>query len=199
MRYQAAPHPVVPPLYSVRPYAGPVTDLAALIAARQPVCGATKVVAIDGPSGAGKSVLADRLAAETGAHVLHLDEVLEGWHGLAAMPGRVARDALAPIAAGESGRLVRWSWVRDEPGPVLVCPPVPLLVLDGCGSGSRVIRPFLSLLVWVDGPEPLRRERAMARDGDAYEPWWDVWAAQERELFARERTAQAADVRLRAR
>ena len=54
----------------------------------------------------------------------------------------------------------------------------------------------MSLLVWVDAPEEVRRERAMARDGDVYAPWWDVWAAQEHRLFAVEQTQAAADVRL---
>jgi para-aminobenzoate synthetase len=38
----------------------------------------------------------------------------------------------------------------------------------------------------------------MARDGDVYGPWWDVWAAQERALFAAEQTQGAADVRFRS-
>jgi hypothetical protein len=36
----------------------------------------------------------------------------------------------------------------------------------------------------------------MARDGQTYETWWDIWAAQERELFTAEGTADAADIRL---
>jgi hypothetical protein len=76
--------------------------------------------------------------------------------------------------------------------------PMPYLVLDGCGSGSRVIRPFLSLLVWVEAPADVRRARAMARDGEVFEPWWDVWADQERRLFRAEQTMTAAQVRLRS-
>jgi para-aminobenzoate synthetase len=36
----------------------------------------------------------------------------------------------------------------------------------------------------------------MARDGAVFEPWWDVWAAQERALFSTEQTKGAADVRV---
>ncbi|MGI9085821.1 MAG: 4-amino-4-deoxy-L-arabinose transferase [Aeromicrobium sp.] len=171
-------------------------DLAATVGRRLPACGSTTVVAVDGPSGAGKSDLADRLAAELGAVVVRVDELVPGWHGLAAMPPVIVRDLLGPIAAGETAAVRRWNWIADRPGDVLTLAPVPCLVLDGCGSGSRVIRPHLSLLIWVDAPDHVRRERAVARDGEVYEPWWDVWAAQERELFAAEQTMSAADVRL---
>jgi para-aminobenzoate synthetase len=173
-------------------------DLASTIRARLPACGPTTVAAIDGPSGAGKSVIADRLGSELDATVLEVDEFVPGWRGLAAMPPVLARDLLAPIAAGETAAIRRWDWVHDRPGEILHVPPMRYLVLDGCGSGSRITRPYLSLLVWVDAPVAVRRERALARDGDVFEPWWGVWAAQERTLFAVEGTALAADVHLRS-
>lgn len=173
-------------------------DLVETARSRLPACGSTTVVAVDGPSGAGKSDLADRLGAELDATVVRVDEFVPGWHGLAAMPPVIARDLLAALAAGETAVVRRWDWVDDRPGDFLTLAPVRHLVLDGCGSGSRIIRPHLSVLVWVDAPEHVRRERAMARDGEVYEPWWDVWAAQERALFAAEQTAQAADLRLRS-
>ena len=153
-------------------------------------------MAIDGPSGAGKSDVADRLGAELEATILRVDEFVPGWHGLAAMPPVIARDVLTPIAAGDVGTARRWDWVAERPGDIVDVLPVPILVLDGCGSGSRVIRPYLSLLIWADAPVDVRRARAMSRDGEVYEPWWDVWAAQERAIFAAEQTALAADVRV---
>ncbi len=173
-------------------------ELVDTIRSRLPACGATSVVAVDGPSGAGKSVLADSLARRLQAPVLRVDELVPGWHGLAAMPEALARDLLAPLAAGEVATVRRWNWVDDRPGELADVHPGRFLVLDGCGSGSRVIRPYLSLLLWVDAPADVRRARAMARDGDVYEPWWDVWADQERQLFAAEQTKEAADVRLRS-
>ena len=162
---------------------------------RQPACGPTTVVAVDGPSGSGKSEVADRLGRRLEATVLRVDDFVPGWRGLAAMPPVIANDLLAPLATGQPATIRRWDWVEDQPGELVTVRPGPFLVLDGCGSGSRVIRPFLSLLVWVDAPEDVRHARAMARDGDVYGPWWDVWAAQERALFAVEQTAAAADAR----
>jgi hypothetical protein len=173
-------------------------ELVATARSRQPACGATTVVAVDGPSGSGKSEVADRLGRRLEATVLRLDEFVPGWRGLAQMPPVIARDLLAPLASGGPGSIRRWDWLGDRPGELVTVRPEPYLVLDGCGSGSRVIRPFLSLLVWVDAPEEVRHARAMARDGDVYGPWWDVWAAQERALFAAEQTQAAADARFRS-
>ncbi|HUP99122.1 MAG TPA: (d)CMP kinase, partial [Aeromicrobium sp.] len=155
----------------------------------------TVVVAIDGPSGAGKTRLARALAPGLGATILHLDDIYRGWHGLAEAPPVVVHDVLEPLAAGESGRTPRWEWGAEHPGDDIVVPPVPFLILDGCGSGSRIVRPFLSYLIWLDGPVGMRRARALSRDGELYAQWWDIWAAQERELFTAEGTAAASDVR----
>ena len=173
-------------------------ELVDTVRGRLPACGSTTVVAVDGPSGSGKSELADLLGRRLRATVLRVDELVPGWHGLASMPPVVARDLLAPLAAGEIASVRLWNWVEDRPGELLDVWPAPYLVLDGCGSGSRVIRPYLSLLVWVDAPEAVRYARAMARDGTLFEPWWDIWAVQERRLFAGEQAMTAADVRIRS-
>ncbi len=165
----------------------------ALIERRQPACGTTTVVAVDGPSGAGKTRFAAGLAERTGGRVLHLDDLYPGWHGLAATPPIVA-GILEAVAVGDIGLAHRWSWVRDRPGPVLRVPPAPLLILDGVGSGAAVIRPFLSLLVWVEAPTAVRKERALARDNGTYAPHWDVWAAQERRHFTADGTRGHADL-----
>jgi uridine kinase len=171
-------------------------DLLPVLRALPPRCGATVVIAIDGPSGAGKTKLARELAPLLGAQILHLDDIFRGWHGLADAPPVVVRDVLEPIAGREAGRTPRWEWGAKLPGDDIVIEPGAVLILDGCGSGSRSIRPFLSYLIWLDAPVEVRRARAMARDGETYEKWWDVWAAQEDALFTAEQTAAAADVRL---
>lgn len=161
---------------------------------RAPACGGTTVVAIDGRSGAGKSTLATDLARRWEATLVRFDDLYAGWHGLGELPPRVARELLAPLALGQPGATARWSWVRDRPTTALSVPPTPRLVLDGVGSGAAPIRPYLSLLVWVEAPEALRRERALARDGDTYRPWWQTWADQEQDLLAREATPAHADL-----
>ena len=201
MRYQAALHPGAPwrRQRTSLVNTGRVTDADNLVTALRdlrPRCGATVVIAIDGPSGAGKTKLARELAPLLGAQILHLDHIYRGWHGLAEAPPVVVRDVLEPIARGETARTPRWEWGADLPGDDIVVESGGLVILDGCGSGSRITRPFLSYLIWLDAPPEIRRARAMARDGEMYEKWWDIWAAQEAALFTSERTADAADLRL---
>ncbi|MBC7630931.1 MAG: (d)CMP kinase, partial [Flavobacterium sp.] len=83
-------------------------------------------MAVDGPSGSGKTSLADDIAKASGATLLHLDDLYPGWHGLAATPPMVARGVLDAIAAGDTGTVRRWSWVRHRPGPELHVAPAPL-------------------------------------------------------------------------
>jgi hypothetical protein len=174
---------------------GPRPDQIADAARRlEPACGQTLVVAIDGPSGAGKTQLARELAPALDAAILHLDDIYQGWHGLAGAPATVAADVLEPISRGREGHTPRWEWGADAPGADIVIPVGGTLILDGCGSGSRVLRPFLSYLIWLEAPDDVRRERAFARDGELYRDWWEVWAEQERELFGSERTRDAADI-----
>jgi anthranilate synthase component 1/para-aminobenzoate synthetase len=42
----------------------------------------------------------------------------------------------------------------------------------------------------------VRKKRALDRDGAAYAPHWDRWAAQEDAMLARERTPDRADITL---
>jgi hypothetical protein len=156
--------------------------------------GGCRIVAVDGPSAAGKSTLARAIAARLGAQVVHLDDLLPGWHGLRAGPAITLRDIVQPIARGEGGGFRRYDWIAGEYAEWCEVPHAPYLVLDGCGSGIRTLAPYLSLLVWVDAPQALRFERGIARDGEAYLPHWTAWEEETRALFGEEDTAARADV-----
>ena len=174
-----------------------VVDLTLLA---RPRCGDTVVVAVDGPSGSGKTTLAlgvrRALMERTGADVglVHMDEIYPGWDGLAAAPGLLAEQVLSPLSRGEPGTHRLWSWVRDAWAGTRVVPPTPLLVVEGCGSSVGPARPYVAVSVFVDADRDLRRRRGLARDGAAYEPHWDRWAAQEAELFEGDRTRRRADL-----
>lgn len=167
---------------------------ATMLAARAPACGATKVIAVDGPSGSGKTEFASGLGIALGAPVLHFDDVYPGWSGLSATPTLVVEGVLAPLAVGNVGTVARWDWIANRPADLIGFAPAPLLILDGVGSGARVCRPFLSLLIWIDATLATRKARALSRDGDTYVPFWDMWAAQERQLFATDDIRGQADV-----
>ncbi len=165
----------------------------ATVQQRQPACGTSRVIAIDGPSGAGKTDLAACWRDAPDTTVLHLEDLYPGWHGLEATPPVVA-EMLAAVATGRDASAPGWDWEGDRPGGTVHLVPRPVIVLEGVGAAAGVIRPFLSLIVWVDAPPEVRHERAMARDGDTFAPWWQTWADQERRHFARELTRTHADV-----
>ncbi len=170
-------------------------DIAARVHAAAPRCGATRLVCVDGPSGAGKTVLADQLVrALGGASLVHMDDLYPGWDGLAAAVPLLHEWIVAPLAAGRPARYRRYDWGlgRYTGDHDLGTPPV--LVIEGAGSGARIIATRAVLLVWVDAPPAERFRRAMERDGDTYQPHWERWARQEQSHFAAEGTRERADI-----
>jgi hypothetical protein len=169
-------------------------------AASDGVRGSPAVVALDGPSGAGKSrlalALADRLP---GAAVVRLDDLYPGWDGLEDAVPLLVDHVLRPLAGDAAITAPSWDWARDRPGPArrlpALGPPRPRIILvEGAGAGARAVAPWLAGLVWLEADERVRRERALARDGETYAPHWSRWARQEAAHFGRERTRDRADL-----
>lgn len=149
---------------------------------------------VDGRSGSGKTTFAGRLAAELEAQVLHLDDVYPGWDGLAQAIPLVHGGVVAPLVAGRAAGHRRWDWARGEPGDVVELGRPEVLVVEGVGSGARVIARHAVLLVWTEAPDDVRYRRGMARDGESYRPHWDRWAAQEDAYLAAEDPRARADL-----
>lgn len=140
------------------------------------------IVVIDGRSGAGKSTVADRLRKRwPGAvNVIGLDELYPGWDGLAAGADMVRTRILEPIAAGRDARWKRWDWANGCPAEQEVVTPASLpLIVEGAGVLTAASAPLAHVRLWLESPEPARRDRALARDGETYRPHWSRWAAQE--------------------
>lgn len=158
--------------------------------------GTARLLTVDGPSGSGKSTLAGQVSARTGAAVLPVDDLLDGWHGgVDAAVADLVRGVLAPLSQGRPGRYRRYDWHRGAFGGHVSVPPGDLLVVEGVGAGARALDPFRTTLVWLDAPVDLRRRRALARDGDSFAPYWDHWAEVEERHFTAERTPERADLR----
>ncbi len=152
------------------------------------------VVAVDGPSGAGKTTLGQALSSKVNVPLLRMDHVYPGWDGLESAVAILADDVLAPLAAGADGSYPFWDWeLGNVTGRVMV-PWTPTLVVEGCGSSAGAAAAYSAVRVWVEAPADVRKERALSRDGDAYRPHWDRWAAQERRLFQRDHTRARADL-----
>ena len=174
-----------------------VEAVVALVRERAPAAGTTRVVAVDGPSGSGKTTLAAELsAAFGGAPVVHMDDLYPGWDGLADAVPRLREWVLEPLASGAPARYRRYDWVENRYAEWHEVPACDVLVVEGVGSGALACAPHLTALVWVEAPRPLRLARGLERDGEAYRPHWERWAAQEDEYFLADGTRARADVRL---
>lgn len=170
-------------------------ELMARAHARAPTLGSGRLICIDGPAGSGKTTLGRAVGQSADCPVVHLDDLYEGWSGLLGVADRLA-GLLEPLARDQPGRYRRYDWLAAAFAEEVVVEPGPLLVVEGVGAGVARIADLVTLLVWVDADPALRRARAIARDGAELAARWDAWASDEAVLFARERTAERADVRL---
>ncbi len=166
--------------------ADPEQVAAVLAAARmaRPACGDVVVVSVDGRSGAGKTVLAAAVTAALGCPVVRLDELYPGWDGLADGITLLTEQVLEPVSTGAPASYRRWDWMRDRPGRTITVRPTTHLVVEGCGALVPPALAHAAVRVWVEAPTAVRKERALARDGDTYAPHWDRWAAQEDLVYA---------------
>jgi uridine kinase len=164
----------------------------------EPRLGDVRLIAVDGPSGAGKTRFALRLAKEADAPVVHTDDLLEGWEDQFTFWGRLEERVLGPLRRGETASYQRYRWDRGAFDPVPVrLDPAPIVILEGFSAARKVIRPDLSLIVFVDAPPDLRLARALARDGDdslAFRAYLERWRSAEDRHFAADRTKEHADL-----
>ncbi|MEO9325090.1 4-amino-4-deoxy-L-arabinose transferase [Nocardioides sp. C4-1] len=166
-----------------------------LLAGRTPTLGPARLLAVDGPGGSGKTTLAAAVAAATGADVVHMDDLYDGWTGLDTVSAQL-RTLLEPLSAGRPGRYRRYDWHAHafaETVDVAV-PASGLLVVEGVGSGSPSVAHLTTALVWVEAPRDLRLRRGIDRDGEALRAQWHAWQDAEDAHLARHRTRERADL-----
>jgi uridine kinase len=179
-------------------HASTFAGLATLLRAAPPRLGATRLVCVDGPAGSGKTTFAGRLTGVLGtdAVLVHMDDLYAGWT-LTGAVARLGAGVLRPLADGVPGAYHRYDWAaaRFDPDPVPVTA-APVLVVEGCGSGARVLAPWTTLLIWIEAPRPLRLARGLARDGAALEEHWRRWQRTEAAAFATEDTRARAGLRV---
>ena len=131
--------------------------------------------------------------------VLHLDDLYEGWSGLAgSLWPRLSAQVLEPLRRGEPGCYQRYDWVLGRFAEWVPVPVPQVLLLEGCGAARRDCDPVASLRVWVQAPDDLRLARGLLRDGEGAREHWIAWMRDEADHFAAQDTLRRADVRLDA-
>ena len=152
-----------------------------------PRCGSSIVIAIDGRSGSGKSTLASQVSALAEAEgltttTLNLDTICPGWNGLSEVPARI-RGLLEQLAERGRATYPTWDWHAGRAGPDRSISAPAVLVLEGVAAADPHSADLISATVWMDAPTALRKQRALARDGDDFAPFWDQWARAEDEYL----------------
>ena len=156
------------------------------------------IVLIDGRAGSGKSTLALDLqnelfrSGESMPRVIHMDDLYEGWQGLAQGAEYLQRVVLGPLLATGSSSWQEYNWdkaMRDRWREFSGGTP---LIIEGCGSLNQYTSSVCHMSVWLDVPVEIRKQRWLERDGHIFDQYFDVWAAQELDFIAREKSPELA-------
>jgi uridine kinase len=137
--------------------------------------------------------------------VVHTDDLLDGWDDQFTFWARLEERVLGPLRAGRPAGYQRYLWHRRRFGgaPVTV-PAAGVVIVEGVSAARAVIRPELTLSVFVSAPADLRWRRAMQRhvespgaeaaDRVALRAYLERWRAAEDRHFTEDSTAEAVDV-----
>lgn len=158
----------------------------------------TPIILIDGRAGSGKSTLAALLQnqlfkdGDSLPRLIHMDDLYEGWDGLQAGVDYLQRLILNPIVARRKASFQEFDWSTGERGRWREFEGGTPLIIEGCGSISRLAAGAASLKIWVEADSETRYQRWLEREGN--DEFFGRWAAQEVEFFARERSTELADL-----
>ena len=167
----------------------------------------TPIILIDGRAASGKSSLAASLKnvlfkeLEQAPRLIHMDDLYPGWEGLLLGAGYLNQQILGPLKAGKTAHWQLWDWQKgergnaDEPGNGWreFDGGTPLIV-EGCGSLSRVSSELADYRIWIEAPQDVRHTRWLERDGEKFNDFWHIWAAQEDEFYQQEKSKSLADL-----
>jgi len=159
----------------------------------------TPIVIIDGRAGSGKSTLAAALQnalfieGESLPRLIHMEDLYEGWNGLAQGAEYLQRVVLLPLMSNKTASWQEYNWELGERERWREFSGGTPLIIEGCGSLNRYTNTVSNISVWLDVPEEIRRARWVERDGHAFDEYFDSWAAQELDFIAREKSPEWAN------
>jgi uridine kinase len=150
---------------------------------------------VDGRSGSGKTWLAGELSTRLGAPVIHMEDLYPGWDGLPGTAGVLADWVAGPLSHGRPARWRRFDWESMSYAEWHTTGPADVVLLEGCGSVRTRLAAAYAARIWVEAPEPTRRQRLRARaDWAAYEAHTRQWAELEDQLYRAEQTSRHCDI-----
>ena len=158
----------------------------------------TPIVLIDGRAGSGKSTFAESLQqqlfrdGESAPRVIHMDNIFEGWDGMALGSDYMVRFILQPLARQETASWQDWSWVKNQRSSWREFSGGTPLIVEGCGSLTERSKEHADISIWLEASEETRRERWIQRERHLEK--FDFWAAQELDFYAREKSQSLADL-----
>jgi uridine kinase len=158
----------------------------------------TPIALIDGRAGSGKSTFAEKLQqqlfrdGESAPRVIHMDNIFEGWEGLALGSDYMVRFILQPLARQETASWQDWSWVKNQRSSWREFSGGTPLIVEGCGSLTERSKEHADIFIWLEASEETRRERWIQRERHLEK--FDFWAAQELDFYAREKSQSLADL-----
>ena len=158
----------------------------------------TPIILIDGRAGSGKSTFAESLQqqlfrdGESAPRVIHMDNIFEGWDGLALGSEYMVRFILQPLARRETASWQDWSWVKNQRSSWREFSGGTPLIVEGCGSLTERSKEHADISIWLEASEEVRRERWIQRERHLEK--FDFWAAQELDFYAREKSQSLADL-----
>lgn len=160
---------------------------------------AMPIIVIDGRAGAGKSTLALDLqnelfrSGESMPRIIHMDDLYEGWDGLALGAEYLQRVVLGPLLATGTSSWQEYNWVLEQRDRWREFSGGTPLIIEGCGSLNGYTSQVAQLRVWLDVSVEIRKQRWLERDGHIFDQYFDSWAAQELDFIAREKSPEFAD------
>lgn len=155
------------------------------------------ILLIDGRAGSGKSTFATELQNQLFKHgeslprLIHMDDLYEGWNGLALGSEYLQRFVLTPLQNKTTAHYQLWNWDSSSRDLWREFSGGTPLIIEGCGSISGRSASLAFLSIWLEADEATRRSRWIEREGN--DAMFDGWAAQELDFYSKEKSRSLAN------
>jgi len=168
--------------------------------------GKLPIVLIDGRAAAGKSLFANQLAElyfqseKQAARVISMDDLYPGWEGLSSGSIYLLTQILTPLSQGKTANWQVWNWAENTRGADDAVnghrefSGGTALIVEGCGSISRLTAEMADITIWVEADFQIRKSRFNQRDGGKFDDFFSIWSAQEDEFYEKEKSFELAQL-----